>query len=389
MGDRRASAGGGWRTPVAAVPETDRLPVLGAASAFVMMETAGRLGMMPEECLGDTGLTRAAVADPGRIVRLDQEFAVARNVLRSHGHVPALGMLCADQYGVALYGSFGLGLLAAPTGRAALAFANRFADLTYTCAAVRCHEQQGELRLVVDGSHLPKDIREFLVDRALMGLIRLLGDLLPGTDWLRWVSLARPEPEHAQAYRTIVPAELHFDRELNQLAIDAAALDRPLPMANTWAYRAAEQACEREVTDRRSRVGLAETVHAYVASHMSGRPRIVDVARQLGLSERSLRRRLAVEGTSFTRVVDDARRSAAEQLLLQGATPSQVSRNVGFLEQAAFSHAFKRWHGVSPSEYARTRRGGAPTLRSVPCTGEQLRHGWRAGVDRLRQDLPA
>ncbi|MCY1013835.1 helix-turn-helix transcriptional regulator [Nannocystis pusilla] len=74
----------------------------------------------------------------------------------------------------------------------------------------------------------------------------------------------------------------------------------------------------------------------------------------MGTSERTMQRRLRQAGTSFRDVVDDVRREAAlAQLGRRDATVTDIAFMLGFSDLSAFSRAFRRWTGASPSEYRR------------------------------------
>ena len=87
----------------------------------------------------------------------------------------------------------------------------------------------------------------------------------------------------------------------------------------------------------------------------SGRfPTLPDVAAELDVHPRTLRRRLAEEGTSFRALLNEARSTVAVDLLRNvGLTVEEVSTRLGYTEVSTFSHAFKRWYGVAPSAYSR------------------------------------
>jgi AraC-like DNA-binding protein len=82
-----------------------------------------------------------------------------------------------------------------------------------------------------------------------------------------------------------------------------------------------------------------------------GKVRAEVIARQLGLSERTLARRLAEEGLSFSEVLKQLRRDLAVRYLNDGDHHiSTVAWLLGFHEVSAFSHAFKQWTGLPPSQ---------------------------------------
>jgi AraC-like DNA-binding protein len=74
------------------------------------------------------------------------------------------------------------------------------------------------------------------------------------------------------------------------------------------------------------------------------------MAKRLGLTARSLQRRLQDEGTSFQALRDETRRSLADRYLGQGLSVAEISFLLGFSEPSAFFRAFKRWTGLTPVE---------------------------------------
>ena len=83
-----------------------------------------------------------------------------------------------------------------------------------------------------------------------------------------------------------------------------------------------------------------------------GEARLITVAKQLAVSERTLHRRLAEEGTGFAELVEEARRERASILLEdRSLSASEVGFLLGYGEPAAFFRAFKRWTGQTPESW--------------------------------------
>ncbi|HEY2734332.1 MAG TPA: helix-turn-helix domain-containing protein, partial [Polyangiales bacterium] len=94
----------------------------------------------------------------------------------------------------------------------------------------------------------------------------------------------------------------------------------------------------------------ATDVRAVVqAALASGRCTLAGTARALGISQRTLQRRLREEGTSFAELVGALRRELGAGYLARGIPIAQVASLLGYADTTAFHHAFRRWHGVSPS----------------------------------------
>lgn len=74
------------------------------------------------------------------------------------------------------------------------------------------------------------------------------------------------------------------------------------------------------------------------------------------MTERTLRRRLADEGTSFRDLLAEVRQTMAEELLSStGLSVSEVAARLGYSSPSAFIHAFQKWHGCSPRQFLDTR----------------------------------
>ncbi len=180
----------------------------------------------------------------------------------------------------------------------------------------------------------------------------------PGFRPLR-VWLRRAAPDDPLPYARFFDAPLEFGAPRDGLALEAAPLDAPLPGANA----AMADYFRREIETRLALEGaadsFAERVRGVLARELpSGEPSCALVAQRLALSERTLRRRLAEEGTSLRDLLDQVRRRRAEALLREsGASVGEAAFLLGFSDASTFSRAYRRWHGVAP---ARHRRAASP-----------------------------
>jgi len=177
----------------------------------------------------------------------------------------------------------------------------------------------------------------------------LIGQRIP----LRRVTFDHAAPEHLAEYRLMFPCQANFEQPTNSLVFDAAMLNAPVvqtpeALANhlrrapiDWFTRPAYY----PVYTRRVLDCLQNCADLAGAS-------IQGAAAALHLTERTLRRRLSAEGTSFQGLKDGLRRDLAIHYLTQPSMPiSQVARHLGFSEPSAFTRAFKQWTGELPKTY--------------------------------------
>lgn len=178
------------------------------------------------------------------------------------------------------------------------------------------------------------------------------------------VSIAFAEFTHRvtdeTAYARWFGAPVRFGAPFTQLVFERIALSTPLRTADPGLLavltRHADDLCSRISSDP----PLTAQVRRVLGSSLRSNDAQIDhVARKLGLTPRSLQRRLKDEGSSFQEMREDVRRELAERYLQDDLAISEISFLLGFSEPSAFFRAFKRWNGLTPAESRALHRAGA------------------------------
>ncbi len=130
-------------------------------------------------------------------------------------------------------------------------------------------------------------------------------------------------------------------------------LDLPCRSADDRLLRVLKGYCEEILRQRSEASDLKREIEHLVATRLpSGTVTNQLVARELGMSERTMARCLVGLGTSFGQILDGGRHQLALRYLGEpNARASQIAYLLGYSEPSAFNHAFRRWTGVSPSEF--------------------------------------
>lgn len=320
-----------------------------------VLETAERHGVDAARILAGTGLTEAQLADPATEIQAGQELAIVRNLLRHVDDASGLGLETGLRYNLANTGILGYAFLTSPTMRDALALGLRFATLSSTFLDITVQESATDLVLELDSSQIPPDVRRFLVERDLAAIAHVAPLLIGGngsTDAVR-VELHQTEFPLDLLTGTGIPVTVDADAPRTALTFPSQLLDQPMPAADPAAAAMCVAQCEALLERRRHRVGLAAQLRIRMLGDPAQIPSMVVIARELGITDRTLHRRLAAENTSYRALVDEVREALAVELLGNHLTVEEVARRLGYSETAGFTHAFIRWRGYPPSHFGR------------------------------------
>lgn len=319
----------------------------GLASVQLLVALAQEHGCDPAACLAGSGIAPSMLADPHLEIEAHRELVVVRNLVRRLRDVPGLGLEAGRRYRLTTYGIWGYALLSSRTLRSAVELAMRYLDLTFAFAHFRVESGGREVRLLLDETAIPPDCARFLLERDAAAAVALHRDLFLEPVPLRRVGFRFPRPPYAERFAACFAGPVRFDQPVNEIVIDAAWADRPLPQANEHTARLCEEACRALLARRRTPPRVSDVVRRHLVRPGQAMSAPA-VARALGIAPRTLHRRLVAEGTTFRRLLAEVRRTLAEEMLAQRLAVGEVAERLGYAESASFIHAFKRWTGVSP-----------------------------------------
>jgi AraC-like DNA-binding protein len=152
--------------------------------------------------------------------------------------------------------------------------------------------------------------------------------------------------DSSAAYERVFAAPVTFDAPITELVFDAELLDARLSTNDPITSEVLETKLA-SVMAVAGRSGFVSRIRCIAATDSGRSITLSGVASELATSTRTLRRQLADEGWSFTRLVDDIRRERADELLASGVSAKEIAFTLGFSHPSAFSRAYRRWAGRS------------------------------------------
>jgi AraC-like DNA-binding protein len=325
-----------------AVRAVDRIINVGIAS-----------GIRREILMDAAGVTEEDLHDPDTHLPLATEIALWQ-ALSKHISDPGFGIRAGAALRIRQIGLLGYVACFSATLRGALRRVQRYGRVFTDAVEFKLQEGRPEVALAVchpalgPGQPLAQDYRL----AALVQLSREMTDvdIVPGE-----VSFTYPQPSSAIAHRQFFRCPLCFGAPTANIVFRETDLDLPLGRADEtlagYLSRYAEQVLASLVQGETMR----HTVRAVIWSLLGdGAPSLGHVAAALRMPPRTLQRRLAAEGTSLHREVEEIRKAMALAVLRDRSIAIEdVAILLGYAEPSTFYRSFKRWTGTTPRRFRR------------------------------------
>jgi AraC-like DNA-binding protein len=268
---------------------------------------------------------------------------------------PAFGLHFGEESSFADISIVGLICQSAETMGAAFHQMNRYARLAIDVGG---HDvgNRFELRHIGDdvwlidqrqNPNLFPELTESTFARFICETARHFGDV----PFARSIQFTHSEPEYRSEYDRIMKVPITFESDRNAICIHESWLSIPTNLHNKYVFGVfSERADELQATLEKTSTMAGRVESLLMPVIHTGDISMNQIAVRFGLSRISLYRRLKAEGTTFERILDDLRHKLALHYLgSKKISVNEVAYLLGFADPAAFSRAFKRWTGESPS----------------------------------------
>ena len=300
------------------------------------------------EFFGSTGVSVQQLVSADSKVSFHQQMQLCRNALRMSP--PGLGLRMGRQLQLASHGSLGIAMQSAPTLAQSL---QAFADYGASRASFFAIERKdsGQVcTLKVKFTDLDSELVPFFAESILSILIQCLGFFVGSSDLDVRLHLSYPAPAYQSEYGAIFHAHASFDAGFIGIDFPSAYL-KLIPLdADEMVFLEAIRRCRLALEKRTSSTGCAESVEQFLVSNPGKLWKIEEVADVLGLSKRTLIRRLKSEKTGYQQLRDKVLMALAATYL-RSLTVTTTASALGFSDESSFRRSFKRWFDVSPSTY--------------------------------------
>jgi AraC-like DNA-binding protein len=321
-----------------------------------LVEAAIASGVSHDELLEAAQLQRARLDDVDAHLDSDEVDRVQLAALSLIGD-PALGLRMGERASATAYDIVGYVVSHATTLREAIESFLKFERILCDAPGATLQEQRDRVLLkctLFDGSPHCKRLRAELM---MTGFFRLVRHICGPDASVRRVYFEHKAPDYRAEYARIFEGAERFEQTFTGIEFDRSMLDREQLHKSVELHAMLTSEAERKL----SQVGRAKSYserlrQQLLASAPTGCPDMANAARTLGMSVRSLRRRLCEEGASYGQLVEEAQACVAKRLLDDSKRSIyEAAFDMGFSDPSAFHRAFKRWTGMTPNQYRAQR----------------------------------
>lgn len=332
-----------------------------------ILAAARERGLEPKRLLAAAGMSERLAERGGtdEHVPLAQYFALW-DVVMADGRHDDFPIRAATALGTDSFGVIGFACMTSATIAEGYARLARYYNVLSTAARWSL-EHEGKrvlLTYAIDarGGLGPRASAEFALAEALH-FGRLVATRPLELVETRFIHQApRDDSRHRAHFRSPIV----WNAPHSALVLDRSVFEVPLAKSDPHLLAYFERQADELASRHESEEALSARVQRIVMKILpSGPPALEEIARQLGISARSLRRRLTEEGASFQKLVEETRRDLAMRYLRDPRlTVSEIAFLVGFSDLSPFQRAFRRWTALTPGAFRERALADAGTVRS-------------------------
>lgn len=321
-----------------------------------------RLPAQAPALLAGTGLTKETVLHMPTIT-VAQQLQVFRNAKLVVNRADwALDF--GKQLNINSHGPLGFAALSAPTLGEGMEVLGRFARIRAPNLSFQTRQSENRLFFEIDTGLWPQeDLAPSIVEIVLQITAAYVEAVIGHQVAQATLMFMSPPPPHAALYADYFHARCEFNAPVNAYVLAANLGSLPCPLHDEKSYRTALIRCRETLDALLGPDDVVTRVRHLLASHFDQLstggeartlPQLGDLANALCVSQRTLIRQLAAQGSSFRQLLEEEQRDVAGKLLAQARySIGEIGVLLGYGDAANFGRAFRRMYGVSPGQYRR------------------------------------
>lgn len=317
----------------------------------LMVDVVSRWNISAEELLAGSGLNTDQLLQP--LWRADAKIVMS--ILKRAldlTKVPNLefGFYLGMQMTITCHGLMGMTAMLAGNVKQALNIAQEFISLQSSIHKIKLEVFDDHAAIIFEQTE-SYYLDEVIQIALLLGFAQM-GKSISGQELSGFADVKFSKPDYFDKLLPLIPGEVRFNRPMTRLEFNKEILDFPLLHAYAIAERLSREECKSQLRKLLRQNSFSSSIQDLIYDEAMGISPLSDILEKIGISERSLQRKLESEGTNFRELVDKIRCEKAIQLIKNPSLSLEnIANHLGYTNTKNFSRAFKRWTGKSPRRY--------------------------------------
>lgn len=317
-----------------------------------LVDAMTAMGLDGMQLAQDAGMEMDLLANPEAALPDELTFIMLHKAVRISGK-PDFGLQAANIFKPSAFGAMGYSMMSAPTLKDSLIRSTRYAASVTQASSSKLTSFAGGARFeIIQPLPVPL-VPDFEQTYEFLTLLML--------NFLRWLvgfeikpqraEFIHPTPSYSNTHAQFFGCPVYFNTGHTTLVFSDEQLAIQLITADAMMAVFHDRLAEQRASQLGSSPITIQTRRLITQMLPEGEPARQQIASLLNLNERTLQRRLLVEGASFSDILNEIRRNLAEMYLANGNITLQESASLlGFSEQSSFNRAARRWFNSTPQQ---------------------------------------
>lgn len=274
---------------------------------------------------------------------------VLRAITLSNNH--GLGILVGRRLSLQSHGILGYALMNCENLESAAQLIEQYISIRIPLIQVSNSYQKDDFVIELNEKFPFDEIRSLIIEAVLVAIKSALDQMMPQLK--KTIALSFPYPnKNSSAYNSLKDCALVFNEPIASIRIPKALMTEQIPLANLAAFKEAEILCAKELESLSQESSYKSRVKQKLLENSENFPSQIIMASWFNMTSRTLHRRLIDEHSSYREILEEVKQSLAISYLSNTSmTVKEIAYFLGYDDDRNFSRAFRRWQGVSPSQF--------------------------------------
>lgn len=264
----------------------------------------------------------------------------------------ALGFYLGNGMPITTHGILGYAAMSGQNLRQSIQTIVRYLKTVNQLIRLTLIEENNTAMLQLDDNYHFTSCRKFFHD-TFIGAINCMFNVVTNQDFrYSKIEFAYPAPQNIDSYETLFDCPVVFGRPATQVHFVAEQLDIPLVFADKNAHAMAARQCEQKLEALSQTEDLVSQIRLKLLEAKGHYPNADEIAQQLNITPRTLRRHLAKTAATYSDILGEVRQQhAIEYIQNKQLSIGEIAYMLGYSDPNNFGRAFKKWTNLTPAEY--------------------------------------